>query len=97
VSTLTAAAIIDETGDPARYLEIEDVARDEILNLGGSLSHHHGIGKLRRKFVARIMSAPSVQWNAELKRAVDPKNIFGCGNTDAAPTWVEPSDTSRQH
>ena len=71
------------------YLDIEDAARDEILKSGGSLSHHHGIGKLRRKFVPRIMSAPYLYWNAELKRAIDPTNVFGCGNSDPAPTKAE--------
>ena len=30
------------------FSEIEHNARDEILKQGGSLSHHHGIGKLRK-------------------------------------------------
>ena len=29
------------------YEEIEERARDEIIANGGSLSHHHGIGKVR--------------------------------------------------
>ena len=62
------------------YAEIEAAARDEILKAGGSLSHHHGIGKLRRKFLPRIMSAPALQWIADVKHSVDPGNIFGCGN-----------------
>ena len=62
------------------YGEIEEAARDEILKAGGSLSHHHGIGKLRQKFMPRIMSAPALQWIADLKHAVDPANIFGSGN-----------------
>lgn len=79
--------------NPAQaYLEIEDAARDEILKSGGSLSHHHGIGKIRRKFVPRIMSVPSVQWNAELKRAIDPQNVFGCGNTDTTSTRPDQCD-----
>ena len=28
------------------YEEIEERARDEIIANGGSLSHHHGIGKV---------------------------------------------------
>ncbi|MBL8999058.1 MAG: oxidase, partial [Gemmatimonadetes bacterium] len=37
--------------DPAgTYAEIEHAARDEILRSGGSLSHHHGIGKIRQRF-----------------------------------------------
>src|SRR5262249_38213092 len=35
------------------YLELENIARDEILKTGGSLSHHHGVGKLRRAFLPR--------------------------------------------
>lgn len=29
------------------FAELEEAARDEILLAGGSLSHHHGIGKAR--------------------------------------------------
>ncbi|MGO9604504.1 MAG: FAD-binding oxidoreductase [Candidatus Binataceae bacterium] len=73
--------------NPAQvYLEIEDAARDEILKAGGSLSHHHGIGKLRRKFMPRIMSPAALEWIADVKRSVDPENIFGCGNLTTAST-----------
>lgn len=59
---------------------IEDAARDEILRCGGSLSHHHGIGKLRQHFLPEIMSETLLQWNALVKAAVDPQNVFGVGN-----------------
>jgi alkyldihydroxyacetonephosphate synthase len=73
------------------YLEIEAAARDEILNCGGSLSHHHGVGKLRRAFMPRIMPPAALQWIAEVKRAVDPANIFGCGNLFVAePSPAQP-------
>jgi alkyldihydroxyacetonephosphate synthase len=64
------------------YLELENVARDEILKSGGSLSHHHGIGKLRRAFLPRIMSPATLQWKRELKKSLDPGNLFGAGNQD---------------
>ena len=69
------------------FTELERVARDEILRSGGSLSHHHGIGKLRRSYLPRIMSATALEWSAEVKRAIDPTNIFGAGNQklDADP------------
>jgi alkyldihydroxyacetonephosphate synthase len=73
------------------YLEIEDAARDEILKAGGSLSHHHGIGKLRRKFMPRIMSAPSLEWIGDIKRSIDPTNVFGCGNLFAASPEAQDS------
>jgi alkyldihydroxyacetonephosphate synthase len=62
------------------YLELENIARDEILKSGGSLSHHHGVGKLRREFLPRIMSETALQWKRELKKTLDPTNVFGAGN-----------------
>jgi alkyldihydroxyacetonephosphate synthase len=64
------------------YLELENLARDEILKSGGSLSHHHGVGKLRRAFLPRIMSPAAMQWKRELKKSLDPDNTFGAGNQD---------------
>jgi alkyldihydroxyacetonephosphate synthase len=60
--------------------ELERAARDEILRSGGSLSHHHGVGKLRRGFLPRVYSPAALAWSGEVKRAVDPANIFGIGN-----------------
>jgi alkyldihydroxyacetonephosphate synthase len=64
------------------YLELENAARDEILKSGGSLSHHHGVGKLRRAFLPRIMSPAALQWKRELKKGLDPANLFGSGNQE---------------
>ncbi len=64
------------------YLELENIARDEILKSGGSLSHHHGVGKLRRTFLPRIMSGAALEWKRELKKSLDPMNVFGAGNQD---------------
>jgi alkyldihydroxyacetonephosphate synthase len=67
--------------NPSRvYHEIERVAREEVLRCGGSLSHHHGVGKLRQEFLPRIMSATSLHWIAATKQALDPTNVFGAGN-----------------
>jgi alkyldihydroxyacetonephosphate synthase len=68
------------------YLELENIARDEILKCGGSLSHHHGVGKLRRAFLPRIMSPTTLQWKRDLKKTLDPQNIFGAGNQDPDTT-----------
>ena len=62
------------------YLELENIARDEILKSGGSLSHHHGVGKLRRAFLPRIMSESAIHMKQELKKSLDPMNVFGAGN-----------------
>lgn len=62
------------------YKEIEDAAREEIMLAGGSLSHHHGVGKLRTKFLDKAWSNTALEWRRDIKRAIDPNNIFGCGN-----------------
>jgi len=63
---------------------IENEARAEILRSGGSLSHHHGIGKLRQHFMPTILSQAGIDMQAALKAAIDPRNIFGAGNQNAA-------------
>ncbi|MEP6732396.1 MAG: FAD-binding oxidoreductase [bacterium] len=62
------------------YAELENAARDEILRSGGSLSHHHGVGKIRREYLPRIFSQTSLDWAADMKRAIDPANTFGIAN-----------------
>jgi len=62
------------------YAELERAARDEILLSGGTLSHHHGVGKLRQPFLPRVLSPTALAWREGLKRAVDPDDLFGCGN-----------------
>ena len=80
------------------YAEIEIAAREEILSSGGSLSHHHGIGKLRQSFLKEIKSDGTLAWTFGVKKAVDPKNIFGCGNqllgNSVEPSTLEDSRTS---
>jgi alkyldihydroxyacetonephosphate synthase len=62
------------------YAEMERAARDEILKSGGSLSHHHGIGKLRQEFLPRVLSPAALDWLRAAKRALDPDDVFGCAN-----------------
>jgi alkyldihydroxyacetonephosphate synthase len=61
-------------------MELEHAAREEILASGGSLSHHHGIGKIRQDFLGDIYSPGSLAFVRDVKRAVDPNNRFGAGN-----------------
>ncbi|KAL5481873.1 hypothetical protein EMCRGX_G022133 [Ephydatia muelleri] len=60
--------------------EIEAAAREEILSNGGSLSHHHGVGKLRKPWVQNAISPTGVSMLKAIKQQVDPQNIFGAGN-----------------
>lgn len=62
------------------YQELEDMARDEIIDSGGSLSHHHGVGKLRAKWYPKQVSEIGVTLYQMTKNELDPKNIFANGN-----------------
>lgn len=58
------------------YHEIEAEARKEIIAAGGSISHHHGVGKLRLPFVSDIMSPAMMVWRDKMKATLDPDGIF---------------------
>ena len=62
------------------YAAIEDAARNEIMQQGGSLSHHHGIGKIRGRWMGMVHSRNIQTVLHDLKRSVDPKNVFGARN-----------------
>ncbi len=58
----------------------QNCAREEILANGGSVSHHHGIGKIRKRYLERTVSQPGLGALRAVKQYLDPKNIFGNGN-----------------
>lgn len=63
------------------YEDIEHECRDEVLKQGGSLSHHHGIGKIRKRFMKRIVSPMALDFMQDMKQSLDPKNVFAINNT----------------
>lgn len=63
------------------FHEIENKLRQTIIDNGGSLSHHHGIGKIRQEFLSQIQSANSIEVIRKTKEAMDPKNVFRIGNS----------------
>ncbi|XP_028618732.1 alkyldihydroxyacetonephosphate synthase, peroxisomal [Grammomys surdaster] len=67
--------------DPLTVFEqTEAAARDEILANGGSLSHHHGVGKLRKQWLKESISDVGFGMLKSVKEYVDPSNIFGNRN-----------------
>lgn len=62
------------------YEHIESVARMEIIQSGGSISHHHGVGKLRSRWYPQSVSDVGVSLYTAAKRDLDPNNIFAAGN-----------------
>lgn len=64
----------------AKFAEMERNIRTAIMDAGGSISHHHGVGKLRKYFVDRVASTETTEAVKALKKAVDPGNVFAVGN-----------------
>ena len=62
------------------YGAIERRLREVILSKGGSLSHHHGIGKVRREFILRAHSPAAAAALREAKKSLDPRDIFAASN-----------------
>lgn len=63
-----------------KFSEMEKKLRVAIMDAGGSISHHHGIGKLRKEFMPRAITPATTEVIRELKRSIDPQNVFGAGN-----------------
>ncbi|XP_019409812.1 PREDICTED: alkyldihydroxyacetonephosphate synthase, peroxisomal [Crocodylus porosus] len=62
------------------YEQVETAAREEILANGGSLSHHHGVGKLRKQWMKETISDVGLGMLRSVKEYLDPNNIFGNRN-----------------
>lgn len=45
------------------------------------MSHHHGIGKVRKRFMKQILPPMALDLMQDVKKALDPKNIFAINNT----------------
>lgn len=66
----------------------EAVWRDALaaaLAAGGTLSHHHGVGRLRAPFLAEELGAGGVHALSALKRAWDPHGLLCPGSPLGAP------------
>ena len=60
--------------------DIEHKIRECFIKNGGSISHHHGVGKLRKDFMPETISAGSIDVIQGIKKSQDPDNIFGITN-----------------
>ena len=46
---------------------------------GGSMSHHHGIGRVRREYMTRELGPEGASLLRTLKGALDPKGVMNPG------------------
>lgn len=81
---------VENSEDILHHIDI--ALRQVILDHGGSISHHHGVGKLRKRFLKDMVSPTSLQMLSKIKDANDPTNVFGIRNgiLGLAPETLSP-------
>ena len=75
--------------------ELEAEVKKECMKNGGSISHHHGVGKLKRKFIKNMMSPFALEMQKRMKATFDPKDVFGIHNTYYVNDQEEKDDLHR--
>ncbi|MDF2866949.1 MAG: uncharacterized protein K0S11_419 [Gammaproteobacteria bacterium] len=77
----TLAVYTKGMANPEEVLhELEAACRAVVLANGGSISHHHGIGKLRKPYINDTVTPCAIKALQSIKAAIDPTNIFAIGN-----------------
>jgi alkyldihydroxyacetonephosphate synthase len=62
----------------ATYAALWDAGQRAVLAHGGNLSHHHGVGANRARFMAEALG-PSMEVLQSVKDALDPRGILNPG------------------
>ncbi len=70
----------------ATYVALWDVGQRAVLAHGGNLSHHHGIGLNRSRFVAEALG-PAYELLVALKSTLDPNGILNPGKLGLPSTF----------
>ncbi|MGQ0521409.1 MAG: FAD-binding oxidoreductase [Actinomycetota bacterium] len=88
---LTFAGRRDDPADgDAYYVEAWDAVTAAVLGAGGALSHHHGVGLNRGRFLAGALG-PAFDVLASVKAALDPNGILNPGKLGLPSPWGAPA------
>lgn len=74
---------IGPTADRDQYETFEEltaILRKTICDAGGSVSHHHGVGKKNIKWYPRAVSEVGIEIYKSIKARLDPNNVFDASN-----------------
>lgn len=52
---------------------------DLAIELGGTITGEHGVGRLKRPWLADYIGEDALELNQRIKRALDPANILNPG------------------
>lgn len=87
----TFGAKVDADDRDRYYREVWDAGTEAVLDHGGSLSHHHGVGLNRARFVAQALDG-GFGVLAAIKAALDPNGVcnpgkLGLPDAFGGPGW----------
>lgn len=84
-SNLHLVANIPSAGDHQPHDEIADLVYGSVARAGGTISAEHGIGLLKKPYLALSRSPEELALMARIKQALDPKNILNTGKVLSPP------------
>lgn len=70
----------DEPDAQTRYLRAWEAGMEACLEAGGTITHHHGVGRLKARWLRRELGEEGWRLLESLKRALDPSGILNPGN-----------------
>ncbi|HEX2701453.1 MAG TPA: FAD-binding oxidoreductase [Acidimicrobiales bacterium] len=79
----------DGAGD-AYYVEAWDAVSEAVLAAGGAISHHHGVGLTRARFL-RSALGDAFDTLVAVKAALDPNGIMNPGKLGLPSPWGDPA------
>lgn len=65
-----------------KFCAIENILRECIIYMGGSLSHHHGVGKSKTYLLKKLYPSFYLNKVCDFKKMIDSQNIFSINNGD---------------
>lgn len=70
---------MDKAAFLARWEDVTEAVNGIVLDLGGSISAEHGIGRMKRDLLPRVKSPVEMDMMRAIKAALDPKGILNPG------------------
>jgi alkyldihydroxyacetonephosphate synthase len=87
----TFAGQVDAARRDAYYRQAWDAGQRAVLARGGALSHHHGVGLNRARYMAEALG-PALDVLAATKAALDPHGILNPGKLGLPSPWANEAD-----